>query len=128
MKVFVFGNPDVAMDSLPIRILPELQKRLPNIEFIVQDPNEELALSEAPENIIILDTAVGISEVTVFDDLKKFATVPRVSMHDFDALTNLRYLQKLGKIKAVKIIAIPAENKATLPALADKVALILSQQ
>jgi hypothetical protein len=104
MKVFVFGNEDLTEDNLPIRILPELQKKFPEIEFEIKDPNEEW---EIPEELTVLDTAVGIKEVTVFDNLENFSKAPRVGMHDFDALTNLRYLQKLGKIKKIKIIALP---------------------
>ena len=107
--VYVFGNPNLEMDSLPLKILSELKKQLPKVEFVVRDPNEE---SDFPEDLVVLDTAVGISEVTIFDSLEQFAQVPRVSMHDFDALTNLRYLQKLGKIKSVKIIGVPPEKES----------------
>jgi len=117
-KIFVFGNLDLVMDSLPLKMLPELRKKFPQIEFVVQDPNEEW---EVPENLVVLDTAVGIKEVMVFDDLEKFTPPPRVSMHDFDALTNLRYLKKLGKLKSVKIIAVPARKK-TLAELTASVA------
>ena len=117
-KIFVFGNLDLVMDSLPLKMLPELRKKFPQIEFVVQDPNEEWGV---PENLVVLDTAVGIKEVMVFDDLEKFTPPPRVSMHDFDALTNLRYLKKLGKLKSVKIIAVPARKK-TLAELTASVA------
>jgi hypothetical protein len=103
-EVFVFGNEDLEEDNLPFRILLKLQQKFPNIDFVVKDPNEEW---EVPEEIVVLDTAVGIKEVAVFDSLGKFSKVPRVGMHDFDALTNLRYLTKLGKIKKIKIIAVP---------------------
>jgi len=104
MIVYVFGNPDLPADSLPLRILPELQKRFPQAQFEAKDPNEEW---DVPEELIVIDTAEGIKEMTVFDDLARFAAVPRVTMHDFDALTNLRYLQKLGKLKKIKIIGVP---------------------
>lgn len=104
MKIFVFGNEDLKEDNLPIKILPDLEKKFPTIIFEIKDPNEEW---DVPEEIFIIDTAVGLKEITVFDDLTKFAKVPRVGMHDFDALTNLRYLWKLGKIKKIKIIAVP---------------------
>ena len=104
--IFVFGNPDLPQDSLPLRILSELEKKFPQIKFEVKDPNEEW---EVPEELIVVDTALGLKEITVFDSLEKFATAPRVSMHDFDALTNLRFLQKLGRLKKVKIIGLPPE-------------------
>ena len=105
-KIFIFGNEDLQDDSMPLRILPMLKEKFPEIEFEMVDPNEEW---EVPENVVVIDTAVGIKDVTVFDSLEKFSAPPRVGMHDFDALTNLRLLWKLGKIKKIKIIAVPAE-------------------
>ncbi len=105
-EVFVFGNEDLSEDSLPLRILPLLQKKFPEIHFVTLDPNEEW---DVPEDVCMLDTAVGITDVTVFDSLDAFSAPPRIGMHDFDALTNLRYLQKLGKIKKIKIIAVPPD-------------------
>lgn len=105
-KVFIFGNEDLKEDNLPILILPELQEKFPKIKFEIKDPNEEW---EIPDELIILDTAVGIKEITIFDNLKNFSKTPRVGIHDFDALTNLKFLQKLGKIGEVKVIAVPLD-------------------
>jgi len=112
-KIFVFGNKDLEEDNLPLKILPKLREKFPGIRFETKDPNEEW---EIPGELIILDTVVGIKEITIFDDLEKFSKVPNVGMHDFDALTNLRYLQRLGKIKKIKIIGVPPdiEEKKTL--------------
>jgi len=104
--VYVFGNPDIKEDSLPLKILPLLQKKFPDISFRVLDPNEEW---DAPENLVIIDTVLGIDKVIVFNDLDQFALAPRVSLHDFDAYANLRLLQKLGKLRGIKIIGIPPE-------------------
>ncbi|MEK9180981.1 MAG: hypothetical protein AAB871_01995 [Patescibacteria group bacterium] len=111
--VFVFGNPDLAVDSLPLRILPALREQFPKIQFQVLDPNEEWKI---PEELVMLDTAVGLKEVKVFTNLDAFAAPPRVTMHDFDAFTNLRYLQKLGKLKKIKIIGLP-------PRISEKAAI-----
>ena len=105
-KIFIFGNEDLQDDSMPLRILPKLVEKFSEIEFETVDPNEDW---EVPENVMVIDTAVGIKDVTVFDSLDKFSAPSRVGMHDFDALTNLRLLWKLGKIKKIKIIAVPAE-------------------
>lgn len=105
-KIFVFGNEDLEMDSMPFRILPKLKEKFPKINFETVDPNEEW---EVPEEVWVIDTAIGIKDVTIFNSLDKFSAPPRVGMHDFDALTNLRYLWKLGKIKKIKIIAIPSD-------------------
>lgn len=105
-KIFVFGNPDIAMDAVPIRLLPHLFVRFPDVEFRTLDPNEEW---EIPDPFIVLDTVVGLSEVRVFSSLDEFGASPTVSLHDFDALFNLRYLAKLGKLKGVRIVGIPPD-------------------
>ena len=115
MTIFVFGNPDLAMDSLPLRLLPLLQKKFPEHTFVSVDPNEEWDLPPhqnfgsggVSEKLIMIDTVVGIDEVKIFTDLDAFSRTPSVTMHDFDALSNIRYMQKLGKIKEIKIIGIP---------------------
>lgn len=104
MTIFVFGNPDVELDALPLRILPRLQKAFPDISFEVKDPNEEW---DVPEELIAIDTVVGIDAVRVFDDLAPFLAAPRVSLHDFDAFANLSLLKKLGRLKQIKIIGLP---------------------
>jgi Ni,Fe-hydrogenase maturation factor len=102
--VIVFGNPDLPMDSLPQRILPELKKRVPDTEFLLLDPNEEWPNID---DFTVIDTVQGIDKVTVFSELNQFASAPRLTMHDFDALSYLRYLEKLGKVKKVTIIGVP---------------------
>lgn len=104
--VYIFGNPDLAVDSLPIRLIPQLQKQNPDFNFILKDPNEEW---DVPEEMLIIDTAINAKKVTIFKDLKSFMTGPRLSMHDFDALSNLLFLEKLGRLKKVKIIAVPPD-------------------
>lgn len=104
MTVFVFGNLDYAPDALPLKILPTLKNLLPQVNFEVLDPNEEW---EVPDELTIIDTVVGIKAVTIFNDLRRFERTPRLSLHDFDTLTNLRYLEKLGRLKKIKIIGLP---------------------
>jgi len=104
MKIYVFGNPDLDMDSMPIRLLPELKNIFPNIEFIHLDPNEEI---DFPENLIILDTTLGIEKVEIIEDLSLIKKSPAITMHDFDLGSLLLFLLKTGKISNVKIIGIP---------------------
>jgi len=104
MTIFIFGNPDLAQDSLPLEMLSELRKRFPRLRFEVKDPNEEW---DIPEELVIIDTIVGTDDVTVFNSLSAFAPAPRITMHDFDAFANLRYLEKLGRLKSVHIIGVP---------------------
>lgn len=102
--IYVFGNTNLEIDSLPIRLAPKLRKTFPNITFTILDPNEEWVV---PKRMIIIDTVVGITEPTVFEDLDIFMKTPRVTCHDFDAYTNLQFLKKLGKIESVFIIGLP---------------------
>ena len=102
--IFIFGNEQLEMDSLPLRILSELRRAFPSLNFEIKDPNEEWIV---PEKLIIIDTAVGLKKVKVFDNLDSFDTSPHLTMHDFDAMANLQLLKKLGKLKEVRIIGIP---------------------
>lgn len=110
MIVLIFGNPDLDADALPLRILPRLQRVLPAVEFQVLDPNEEW---DVPRTLVVVDTVVNIQEVTVFAGLDKFSAAPRLTMHDFDALSNLRLLQKLGKLGRVTVIGVPPAMEET---------------
>lgn len=106
MKVYGLGNPLVAKDSLPLRLLPQLRKLLPNIEFIETDPTENFI----PENnSIIVDTVVGIKKITVFNSIDEFETFHSVTAHDYDLSLHLQLLKKLGKLNKIKIIGIPVK-------------------
>lgn len=108
-KIFIFGNPLLPFDSLPLRLAPRLTATLPEFEFIVADPNENLR----PENkeLFIIDTVEGIDEVVVIDDIDKIKTENIYSLHDFDLAYNLKLLQKLGELERVKIIGVPMEGE-----------------
>jgi hypothetical protein len=102
--VYIFGNPDIEMDSLPVRLVPKLKKLFPNITFTVLDPNEEW---DVDRDMVIIDIVVGIEKVTIFESLEAFCKTPRVTCHDFDAYTNLQFLKKLGTIDSIYIIGVP---------------------
>ena len=106
MIIYVFGNPDLPQDSLPLRLLPQLRKRLPQHEFAVQDPHEEWS---SPPELTVIDTVLGIAEPRVFGSLAEFEQAPRLTVHDFDALTNLRWLQKLGRLQGVRVLGLPPD-------------------
>lgn len=110
MKILVFGNEAFDFDSLPIRILPELKKRFPFIEFEIKDPNEEF---EIPEELIVLDTIQGIDDAMIFTELSDLAGHANISLHDFDLFSNLMFLKKLGKLKKIKIIGVPPSISET---------------
>jgi len=114
MKVYVFGNPLLKSDSLPLKILPRLKKILPLIDFQVTDPNENFP-PQKEKNLIILDTVFGIKKPTIFDldDLLNNKEKTPISPHDYDLLTHLLLLKKLKRIEKAIIIGIPPvkENK-----------------
>lgn len=106
MQVWVFGNADLKGDSVPLKLLPELKKRFPALEFVVKDPNENW---EMPKKLIVIDTIAGIKDVTIFTSLGDFVRTPRVTMHDFDLGMKLAWLAKLKKLPPFVIIGVPAE-------------------
>ena len=81
------------MDALPLRIQAGLEHRFPHVEFRALDSNENW---EIPDPFIVIDTVVGLSDIHVFRGLDEFANTPAVSVHDFDALTQLRFLKNSG--------------------------------
>jgi len=104
MKVLIFGNEIYQPDSLPLRLLPELKKIFPKIDFVCADPNEEW---DVDGSVVAIDTIMNAEEPVIFESLEMFEEAPRVSMHDFDALAQLRLLQKIKRVKTVKILGLP---------------------
>jgi len=104
MQVFVFGNPDIEIDALPVRLMPALREALPDATFTALDPNEDWSV---PAHMLIIDTVVGIDEPRVFPGLDQFMRAPRLTCHDFDAYANLMLLKKLGKINDTTIFGLP---------------------
>lgn len=107
--IYVLGNPLVAIDSLPIKLLPKLRQLCPQFDFEILDPTEELQLEDS-QDITLIDSVVGIDKVTIFNDLGYFAYSPRVTVHDYDLLVNLKLMQKLGKLKNFTIIGVPTKG------------------
>ncbi|HBE90701.1 MAG TPA: hypothetical protein DDW41_05845 [Candidatus Andersenbacteria bacterium] len=109
-QVWLFGNPDFAPDALPLKILPTLKQQLPQFDFIVKDPHEEWIL---PPRLIIIDTIKGIKSPLVVTSLDAFKNSPRITMHDFDLITNLRWLAKLRRLPPFVIIGLPMDYNLT---------------
>ncbi|MEK6979703.1 MAG: hypothetical protein AABW86_05755 [Candidatus Micrarchaeota archaeon] len=110
MKILVFGNALVKKDSLALSVAHALEHdaelRGKGIEFVEFDTAENLE-DEGPD-ITILDVASGIKKVTELTDMDRLEKSPSYSMHDFDLAVTLKLLKKIGKIKTVRIIAIPS--------------------
>lgn len=104
MKILVFGNPLVKEDSLPLRLLPQLRKNFPSVEFKEFDAIEDL--QNEGRNLLILDTVKGIRKVCILN-LNSIKLDKIYSLHDFDLGYNLMLLKKLNLIDNATIIAVP---------------------
>lgn len=104
MKISVFGNPDLEEDNAAIKLIPSLKKKYPGAEIMIEDPAGGL---EPADDWLIVDVCQGINKITEFEDLDKFESLRRVSVHDYEVATELKLLKKLGKIKKLKILAVP---------------------
>ncbi|MFH0711381.1 MAG: hypothetical protein V1944_02275 [Candidatus Aenigmatarchaeota archaeon] len=105
MKIFVSGNKLLKKDSLPLKLLPRLKIDFPDVSFEEFDPTENLP----SENLIIIDTVIGIGRVKTFSDMDQFEAGSNYSVHDYDLLLDLKLNKKLGKLKDFKIIGVPAD-------------------
>ena len=108
MKITVFGNPDLEIDNLPIRLLPRLREAFPDIEFETEDPNN-LDLPDIPtgEEWIIMDAVAGIPDVCWLsvEDIAK--PMGRLTAHDYDLASYLLLAKKALGPLPIRIIGIP---------------------
>ncbi|MFH1183290.1 MAG: hypothetical protein V1690_03440 [Candidatus Moraniibacteriota bacterium] len=114
--IYVFGNPLLDFDSLPIKLVPKLRKKFPRINFVIADPNENLKPEKG--KLYIIDTmkvvsgqwsVVSENKIQVIEDLDKILLDKIYSAHDFDLGFNLKLLQKIGELKWVVIFGVPNE-------------------
>jgi Ni,Fe-hydrogenase maturation factor len=112
MKVYVFGNEDIAEDKVAIEVARELEGAIEGISFVFVNPNEDVPFVNE-RHVVILDTVEGIQDVALVegDKIDGLILSPRGSVHDFDLAFQLRYLKKLGKLGKVTIIGIPQEGE-----------------
>jgi len=109
ITIYLFGNPLLSFDNLPIRLLPDLKKEFPQIDFRVTDPNENI--KPIKKELIIIDTVQGINKVMVFNNLDKIQLDKIYSPHDLDLGFNLKLLQKIGELGKVTIFGVPQNIK-----------------
>ncbi|MEM4133682.1 MAG: hypothetical protein QXO35_00475 [Candidatus Micrarchaeia archaeon] len=108
LKVYCFGNPLIKNDSLPLEIIPELEKKFPMIKFIPAEYPDEI---EDENEINIIDTVDGVENVRLITNIDEICENRRCSMHDFDLGMTLKIMKKIGKIKKINIFAIPMGYK-----------------
>ena len=102
-KIYVLGNILLKEDNLPIKLIPRLEERFPEIKFVEFDPLEEIF----EEEINILDTVIGINNVELITDIEKIENKKIYSSHDLDLGFFIKLWKKLGIIKKFRIIGIP---------------------
>jgi hypothetical protein len=108
MTIYIFGNQLLKQDSSPVNLLPDLTCEFPDITFKHVDPTENWW--EGEKEVTIIDTVNGIEEVTIFNSLDDFTMkTKRLSPHDYDVYMDLKLMMKIGKIKKVTIIGVPAK-------------------
>lgn len=109
LTFYIFGNPLLPFDNLPIKFAPKLQKTFPKINFLIFDPNENLK----PQNkkLFIIDTVEGTKDVLVLTNPEKIVAERGFSLHDFDLGFNLKLLQKIGELKEIFLIGLPMKTK-----------------
>lgn len=112
MRVYIFGNQDLAEDNLAFKTARKLQRHFKKVEFVMVAPNEDLPFANE-KRVIVLDVIKGLEQVKFLhaDALDKLILPPRTTTHDYDLGFQLKYLKKLGKLKKVRIIGIPAQGE-----------------
>jgi len=108
MKIYVFGNEDLEFDNKAIKTAKALENTLEHCEFIYVKPNQDLPFSNE-KSVVILDTVVGIEDVTLINDdqIQNISLEKRTTAHDFDLGFQLKYLKKIGKLGKVTIVGLP---------------------
>jgi hypothetical protein len=109
-KIYVCGNSLVPEDSSAIRILHDLGRLLPEIEFIPFDPTENFPEGDP---VYFLDTVINAKDISVIEDISTLEDSPRNSVHDYDLGMQLKLLGKIGKLPKVIIFGVPGNAKTT---------------
>jgi len=105
--IYILGNPSVSEDNVPLKIMPGLTRKFPEINFKHFDPTEGAIADKA----ILVDVVHGIKKVQKFNDLNYFIKSPRNSVHDYDLPLFLGLMLKLKKIRTFTIFGVPADYK-----------------
>jgi hypothetical protein len=121
--VYVFGNPLVKEDSLPLKLIGRLRKKFPSLEFKEFDTAEDFELEK---ELNIIDTVKGIKKVELIEDIDKIITDKIYSLHDFDLGYNLKLWKKMKMIEKFRVFGVPAgmKEKEALEQLCDKISKI----
>lgn len=104
-KILCFGNPFIIEDNLAIRLAKKL--KIEGYEFLACDSPQEV--TQNPDAFAIMDVTYGITEIKVLEDYSKLKPKNMASLHDFDLSFFLKLMYETGRMKTIKIIALPAK-------------------
>jgi len=105
MKISIIGNADLPFDSLPVQIMPQLQKEFPQIDFVMEDPNDlDIPIED---EIYFIDTVKGLKRPRMITIDEIAQTTARTTAHDFDLSIHLLLMKKLKPDVKIGIIGIP---------------------
>lgn len=107
IPIYCFGNPYIDQDAIPHRLVDEISFEGFQLEKCFSP--ETLFDEKSLNPICILDTARGIKEITIFQDISKLQQTHLVSLHDFDLSFFLQLLEKMDELPSIYIIAIPMD-------------------
>ncbi|MFC1646705.1 hypothetical protein ACFL1A_00330 [Patescibacteria group bacterium] len=110
MTIYLMGNPLVESDSIPLAFVDNLCKNFPEIDIKEIDPSENFIPEKGD---IIIDTVVGIDDITVFDEVDVFIGHKLITPHDYDLWLHLKLLKKLNKLPKIYVIGVPVINTKT---------------
>ena len=105
--VLCFGNEFVEMDKLPIVLYKELKDKIPDVEFILCESLNEILDYSNHERVFILDTVKGIQDVSIIYNIELLKERKIYTPHDFDLSLYLKLINRMKKIKNLRIIGIP---------------------
>ena len=105
-KVLVFGNKLVKKDNLPLKLIPDLEKEFPEIEFKEFDSIEDL--QNEGSVIYIIDLVSNIENVTIIYNIDQIEVSNNLyTIHDMDLGYMLKLMKKVNMIDKVIIFGIP---------------------
>lgn len=110
MKLLACGNPALSLDNLAFAVADALADDLADAGVGVERITDPLQLLEHDlADCVLLDVAYGITEPALLTDVDRLKLSRLVSLHDFDVAYFLKLLKELGKLDALRIIALPVE-------------------
>lgn len=108
-RVLVFGNRLINNDSVPLKLIPNLKKEFPDIDFMEFDSTEDI--ENEGSILYILDAVENIDKVTIIRDIDRIEISKHLyTMHDMDLGYMLKLMKKVNMIDDIVIFGIPIKG------------------